>query len=129
MYDEIIAHTKEGGADEICGMIAGKDQRAVKLYRVVNAAENKPVRYIMQPEDQLRVLKDIEKKGWDLLAIYHSHPSSENYPSATDVADAEQWPDPYYIICTPTNPARPVRAFRIEDGKIREEEVVVADGC
>lgn len=127
MYDEIIAHTQEGGADEICGMIAGRDGRAVRLYRVENAAENKPVRYVMQPEDQLRVLKDIDENGWDVLAIYHSHPSSINYPSATDVADAEQWPDPYYIICTLTNPEKPLRAFRLANGEINEAEVMIAD--
>ncbi|MCC7355129.1 MAG: M67 family metallopeptidase [Anaerolineae bacterium] len=125
MYDEIIAHTKEGGPAEICGMIAGKEGKAVKLYRIANAAENPVVTYFMEPHDQLRAFRDMDEHGWELLAIYHSHPSSENYPSQTDVRQAF-YPEAYYIIATLYRPsAVPLRAYRIVDNVITEELVIV----
>lgn len=127
MYDEIIAHTREGGALEVCGMIAGKDGRAVRLFRIPNVAENPARRYYMEPYAQLRALREMEEKGWDLLAIYHSHPVSENYPSKTDVEEA-YYPEAYYILSTLSDSSlAPVRAYRIVDGIITEEEVMVEE--
>jgi proteasome lid subunit RPN8/RPN11 len=39
MIDEIIAHARETAPEECCGIIAGKDGVATKLYRMTNAAE------------------------------------------------------------------------------------------
>ena len=125
MVDEIIAHTKEGGLAEICGMIAGHEGKAVKLYRVANAAENPVLTYFMEPHDQLHAFKDMDERGWELLVIYHSHPSSENYPSQTDVRQAF-YPEAYYIIATLYQPsAKPLRAYRIVDSTITEEPIIV----
>lgn len=125
MYDEIIAHTKEGGAEEACGLIAGQDGRPVKLYRVKNAAENRAITYFMEPHEQLRAFQDMDEHGWELLAIYHSHPSSENYPSQTDVRQAF-YPEAYYLIATLHSPSVvPLRAYRIIDSVITEEPIIV----
>jgi proteasome lid subunit RPN8/RPN11 len=127
MYDEILAHTREGGAEEVCGLIAGQNGRPVRLFRIQNTAENPTRRYYMEPHAQLRVLRELEEQGWELLAIYHSHPASENYPSRTDVAEAF-YPEAYYIISTLSDAApTPVRAYRIVDGVITEEEVKVEE--
>jgi proteasome lid subunit RPN8/RPN11 len=80
----------------------------------------------VDPKDLLRIYRDIDGNGWDVLAIYHSHTHTEAYPSPTDVRLAA-WPEAYYVIVSLADEANPVlRAFRIEDGQVTEEELTVA---
>ena len=123
--DEIVTHAREDTPNECCGIIAGRNGDATKLYRAVNA-EASPYRYNVDPKDLLRIYRDIDSNGWDVLVIYHSHTHTEAYPSPTDVRLAA-WPDAYYVIVSLQDGANPVlRAFRIQDGQIAEEELVVA---
>jgi proteasome lid subunit RPN8/RPN11 len=120
--DEMVAHAQEDAPNECCGIIAGEGGRAVKLFRAKNA-EASPYRYSVEPKDLFRIYRECEENGWDFLAIYHSHTASEAYPSPTDVRLAF-WPEAYYILVSLRDAANPiVRAFRILDGKITEEEI------
>ena len=121
---EMVAHALEDDPNECCGILAGKDERIEKLHRMVNT-EASPYRYRMDPKELLQVYREIDDRGWDIVAIYHSHTHSEAYPSATDVRLAT-WPESRYILVSlldRENP--PIRAFFIEDGTVTEEEVTV----
>lgn len=120
--DNMIAHAKDEAPNECCGIIAGEDGSAVKLFRARNA-EASPYRYSVDSKDLLKIHRECEENGWDFLAIYHSHTASEAYPSPTDVRLA-MWPEAYYVLVSLENANRPVvRAFRILDGEISEEEI------
>ena len=120
--DEMIEHAKEDEPNECCGIIASEDGRAVKLFRAKNA-EASPYRYNVEPKDLFRIFRKCEENGWSFLAIYHSHTASEAYPSPTDVRLAT-WPEAYYVLVSLENANEPVvRAFRILDGAISEEEL------
>jgi len=122
MLDEMIAHAQAGLPYEACGMVAGKGDRATRVYPAHNA-EASEVRYLMEPRDQLRIMQDMEDHDWDLLGIFHSHTHTPAYPSQTDVSLA-YYPDAYYIIVSLQDRANPsVRAFRILDGRIHEESI------
>lgn len=119
MRAEMIQHAREGVPNEICGMLGGKDGRAHRLYRTTNA-EPSPVRYVVDPREQLRILREIEAQSWDLVGVYHSHTHSPAYPSRTDV-ELAYWPDAFYLIVSLMAAEAPeVRAFRIVDGQISE---------
>ena len=94
--DEMIAHAREDVPNECCGIIAADDGTAKKLYRAVNA-EASPYRYNVDPKDLLRIYRDLDDRGWDVMVIYHSHTHTEAYPSPTDTSLAA-WPDAYYFI-------------------------------
>lgn len=118
--DEIIRHAREEDPNECCGILAGRDGQVARLYRAVNA-EASPYRYNVDPKDLLRIYKECDAQGWEFVAIYHSHTHTEAYPSATDVRLAA-WPDSLYLIVSLADKANPIlRAFRIQDGAIREE--------
>jgi proteasome lid subunit RPN8/RPN11 len=122
MLDEMVAHAMAGRPNEACGMLAGKGDRATKVYPATNA-EASPVRYLMEPKDQLHIMQDMEDHDWDLLGIFHSHTHTAAYPSQTDVSLA-YYPDALYIIVSLADEAHPVvRAFHIVDGRIREESI------
>ena len=121
--DEMIAHAREDVPNECCGIIAGKDGRAIKLFRGRNS-EASPYFYNVDPQDLFRIHRECEDNGWEFLAIYHSHTSSEAYPSPTDVRLAF-WPEAYYVLVSLQDPQSPVvRAFRIVDGAVSEEALV-----
>jgi [CysO sulfur-carrier protein]-S-L-cysteine hydrolase len=109
----------------VCGLIAGRDGRPARLYRTTNNDPNPRVRYNVEPLELLNILRDIEDKGWQLLAIYHSHPANEAYPSHTDVSLA-YYPDAVYIIVSLAGEdPPPIKAFRIVDSKVREIDLVI----
>ncbi len=125
LVDEMIAHAQEDLPNEACGIIAGKDGVVAKLFRARNA-EASPYRYSVDPQDLFRIFRECEDSGWEFLAIYHSHVESEAYPSATDVRLAH-WAEPFYVVVSLQEPDAPVvRAFRILDGQVSEEELLVA---
>ena len=120
--DEMIAHALEEAPNECCGIIAGPDGRAVKLFRAQNA-EASPYRYNVDPKELFRIYRECDENGWEFIVIYHSHTASEAYPSATDVRLAF-WPETYYVLVSLMDPEKPaVRGFRIEDGHVSEEEI------
>ena len=123
--DEMIAHAREDVPNECCGIIAADDGAAKKLYRAVNA-EASQYRYNVDPKDLLRIYHDLDDRGWDVMVIYHSHTHTEAYPSPTDTRLAA-WPDAYYVIVSLEDEANPVvRAFRITDGKVTEEDLEIS---
>ena len=120
--DEMIAHAQEDAPNECCGIIAGKDGQAVKLYRARNA-EASPYRYSVEPKDLFRIHRECEDSGLDFLVLYHSHTASPAYPSPTDVRLA-YWPECFYAVISLQDPQNPVvRTFRILDGEVQEEEL------
>ncbi|MBI1886057.1 MAG: M67 family metallopeptidase [Chloroflexi bacterium] len=124
IVDEMVAHAREEAPNECCGIIAGKDGKAVGLFRARNA-EASPYRYNVDPQDLFRIYRKCEDKGWEFLAIYHSHTASEAYPSATDVRLAF-WPESYYVLVSLVDRDDPtVRAFRVIDGRVEESELKV----
>jgi [CysO sulfur-carrier protein]-S-L-cysteine hydrolase len=125
LLDEIVAHAREEAPNECCGMLAGEDGRATRVYRARNA-EASPLRYTIHPQDQIRTMMEIEKRGEELAAIYHSHTKTAAEPSQTDINLAENWPDPLYLICSLADPENPdVRGFSIRDGRVEEVDLHV----
>jgi desampylase len=131
LRQELIDHAREGNPDEVCGVLAGRDGRVERVFRVQNTADRvpaergvfrdrdtgaasagrKPVHYYMDPRDQLRVYNEIDDLGLDVIGYYHSHTHSEARPSPTDVRLATDLTT-YYVLVSLVEPAA-VRAWRI----------------
>lgn len=106
-------------------MMGGIDGRVERLYPVHNYLAS-PVAYEMEPLQQLEAMMDIEDRGLELLAIYHSHPHGPERPSPMDVAQA-YYPDAATIIVSLRDLRQPVaRAFTIVDGIVSEIPLRVA---
>jgi proteasome lid subunit RPN8/RPN11 len=128
LLDEIVAHAREEVPNECCGIVAGVDGRATRVHRARNA-EASPFRYVIDSRDQLRIVGEIEERGEEMAAIYHSHTKSEPYPSQTDINLADAWPDPLYLICSLARADDPeVRAFVIRDGRVEEAALEIEGG-
>jgi proteasome lid subunit RPN8/RPN11 len=81
--------------------------------------------YRLDSTEQLRVFNEIEDKGWELAAIYHSHTHTEAFPSPTDRKQAF-YPDAHYVLVSLAEIDDPVvRAFTIRDGVVEEQELKI----
>jgi proteasome lid subunit RPN8/RPN11 len=123
LYEEIVAHARTEAPNECCGMVAARDQEAVKIYRATNAAAS-PLRYEIDGAEQYRIQMAIDDEGLDLGAIYHSHTRSEPYPSQTDI-NLAFYPESLYVIVGLASGEPDVRAYTIRDGRVAEAELVV----
>lgn len=120
---------------ETCGMIGGRGGRAEKIYPIPNIAENRVKHYLMEGSAQIRAMQDMDDNGYDILAIYHSHPVSPPYPSPTDLRDAwdadlqePRYPDTLYMIMSQRQPDTPeIRAYQLYDQRITEIPLEIRD--
>lgn len=120
MRSAIIAHAIRDAPRECCGIIAGRDGVPVKLYETRNVAEGNRL-FEIDPAQLIDLeFRELPEHGSEIIAIYHSHPASPAYPSATDV-ELAFWPDAMFLICSLADSDRPhIRGFRIRDGSIHE---------
>ena len=124
LYEQMIAHAREEAPNECCGMVGSTDGQAVAVYRAVNA-EASPLRFRIDPEEQLGLHNEIEEAGLELGAIYHSHTRTEPRPSQTDINFAKLWPGVLWIIVGLAGEQAEVRTWRIDDGRVSDAELVV----
>ena len=96
------------------------------FYRSVNVAASSRV-YTIDPKTHLRADRDAEDRGLEIIGVVHSHTHTDAYPSPTDVAQA---PDPswHYVIVSFRTGAPALRSYRLRDGEIEEEPVLLVDG-
>lgn len=82
--------------------------------------EKSPSSYFMDPAAQYQVFREIEQKNLELVAIYHSHPNSDAYPSPKDI-DLSYYPDTFMVIISLRQLQKPtIAVFRIEEGRIEK---------
>lgn len=125
VFRQMVGHCYDGLPLEACGLLGGDpaDARASVCYPAANAAASARV-YTVEPRDHLRADRDAERRGLEIIAVFHSHTHTDAYPSPTDVAQA---PDPawHYVLVSLRDTDPVVRSYRIVDGKIAEEPVVL----
>lgn len=132
-YEEMLAHLRAGAPNEACGVLAGVDGKVAAIYPMRNAEES-PVAYRFDEREQLEVFREVEERGWDLLAFFHSHTHTEAYPSPTDVRHAHwddpstedlvpTYPDTRYVIVSLMDEEPEVRAFTFDRGSPVEQQV------
>ncbi len=124
-YAGMLAHAYDGLPNEACGLLVGSlaDATAPRYERCRNAAESSRL-YTIDSRDHFRIYREAEDAGLDILGVVHSHTHTEAYPSPTDVAQA---PDPewHYVIVSLRQESPVLRSYRIVDGTISEESVLV----
>jgi [CysO sulfur-carrier protein]-S-L-cysteine hydrolase len=127
LRSQIVAHALADHPDEACGVIAGPagSDRPERFIPMLNA-ERSPTFYRFDSLEQLRVWRDMDDRDEEPVVIYHSHTATEAYPSRTDVSYASE-PDAHYVLVSTRATDRPeFRSFRIVDGEVTEEDVLVA---
>jgi len=120
-WDALVEHAREEAPNECCGYIRAADGAAQEVVRSENARRS-PYGFELDSESLLAT-NELDDEGYE-VGIYHSHPRSPAEPSQTDI-NLAHYPHWTYLIVSLENDDSVVRAWRIADGKVTEQEVVL----
>ena len=123
-WQEMLDHVDKHAPLEACGLLAGRYDRVEKVIAVRNQAQS-PVRFVMEPYEQLQAFDWIESTGLDLLGIFHSHPAGPETVSATDIAEAAY--EVVHLIWSRSQDHWQARGFWIKDGSAMEVSLKIVD--
>lgn len=118
LWEQMRADVQARLPHEACGLVGGLQRHALQIYPVVNVLHS-PVRFRMEPNQQVRIFLELESRGWDLLAIYHSHPTGPDHPSPTDLAETA-YPEAVSLIWYPEAGEWHCRGFLISENQFSE---------
>jgi len=114
--DAIRAHGAEGYPHEICGVMIGPsgDRTVTEVRRARNIiVERARDRYEIDPRDHIRIQREADEAGLDIVGYYHSHP---DHPAQASRFDTERaWAGYVYLIVA------------VHDGKPVDSNAFVAD--
>jgi proteasome lid subunit RPN8/RPN11 len=121
-WDELVLHARDEAPNECCGYLSGTDGTVEQVVRAENERRS-PYGYSLDHQS-LFAANELDDQGLE-VSIYHSHPRSPAEPSQTDInlASYPHWR--YLIVSLEDSDAPVVRAWRIADGRVKEEEIVV----
>jgi proteasome lid subunit RPN8/RPN11 len=130
LVDALVAHARADHPDEACGVIAGAagSDTPTRHIPMINAARSTTF-YEFESSDLLKLYRELDANDEDPVVIYHSHTATEAYPSRTDISYASE-PFAHYVLISTRETGNEdgpyeFRSFRIVDGVVEEEEVVI----
>jgi len=115
--------------EEACGLLSGQSEAGVYRVAAVIPTTNElhsPVRYRIDPQEQIAAFNQIDAQGLELVGIYHSHPAGPSFPSAIDIAEAF-YPEAAYLIWSAPTGEWLCHAFLIQDQRVMRLEISVFD--
>lgn len=126
---QVMNHANSEHPIECCGIMSASigDDVVNRVVQMKNDAASK-VFFRFNPDQQLKVIRELESRKEFLAAIYHSHTESDAYPSREDILHAG-YPDAHYVILSTRDDEKApiLRSFRVMDGCVMEESVVLLD--
>ncbi len=132
LYADLLAQAQTEYPLECFGLLGGvrvpgEPTRGVvlKRYPMVNLARS-PVLFESDPRALLAVDRELRSQQWELLAIYHSHPTSEPIPSRIDL-DRHCYYDSICLIVSLKGSEPTARAWWLTPEDYREAEWEVVD--
>jgi proteasome lid subunit RPN8/RPN11 len=124
----MIAQAVAEHPNECCGLLAGVREegntgdeavaRVLRRYPLVNALAS-PREFLSEARGMFDADKEMRLRGLDLLAVYHSHPTSHAVPSRTDLERHGMEEVTCFIVSLTTDPPT-VRAWWLTDDNYRE---------
>jgi proteasome lid subunit RPN8/RPN11 len=124
ILEEMLAHARREQNIECCGLLAGRDGLITHIFPATNALAS-PTRYEIAPRELFKLFRQIRDKGLTHLGQYHSHLSTENVPSPSDIEQAGYPDQSYFIVTLRPDTPNPIRAFAIDAGRATELEIVL----
>ncbi|MEW6222019.1 MAG: M67 family metallopeptidase [Candidatus Hadarchaeota archaeon] len=126
----IAAHALKSYPKEGCGVLLGNFKKnAIDVMEVVEAKNVKgsPVEFEADPQLVFEAFKRGEKKGLDLVGIYHSHPNMGAFVSSRDAEIMKLWPGTAWLILgVAKNKVDEQKAYILKNGVIEELDIEVS---
>ena len=122
LFNDMIEHARRELPCECCGLLAGVVEgpagRVVERYALVNALASGR-EFESEPRSMFAATRAMRERGLEVLAVYHSHPTSAPVPSRTDL-ERNYSPDVVNVIISLTGEAPAARAWWLTEKDYRE---------
>ena len=124
LLSQIHRHLESGYPNEACGVMLGTKGVVSEVVSADNERTNAPStgaesarnRYLIDPLAYLKIERAADKRGLDVLGIYHSHPDVAARPSQFDLDHA--WPNfSYLIVSVAKGKAVESNSWRLRDDR------------
>src|SRR6266403_3693736 len=97
LLQQIHAHLEASYPNEGCGVMLGENGTVTEVISAhTQRNDSARNRYLIDPLVYLKIEREADKRGLQVVGIYHSHPDVAARPSQFDLDHA--WPDFSYLI-------------------------------
>ncbi|MDH5518486.1 MAG: M67 family metallopeptidase [Gammaproteobacteria bacterium] len=125
LVNKILAQAQAKDQQEICGLISRNTLNELAIFPVSNIASDPCCFFEMDPSETIQAMKEIRHNGAELFAIYHSHPSTAAFPSATDI-EKIAYPDAIYLIVSlNTTGVLELKGYKIQDDTAQPIDLIL----
>ena len=125
IIDKIIAHAKKDAPIEACGYLASQNGVFSRHYEMTNIDQSEE-HYSFDQTEQFKSVKDARADGFEVSAVYHSHPVTPATPSEEDIRLAYD-PNYSYVIVSLADGGEDVKSFKIKDGQVLPEDIEIIE--
>jgi proteasome lid subunit RPN8/RPN11 len=126
---EMVGHSLDCLPEEACGLLGGRPDGTVEVFRPCANADHSARTYAIDGVELLRFERELDAggEGLEVLGVVHSHTHTDAYPSPTDVERAALLGPWHFLIVSLRHPEPVARSYRIVEGEIVEEPIVVTE--
>lgn len=127
---EIARHGEATFPDECCGAMLGRVEGGRRVVTRLLEIENqwdegeRRRRFLIAPQDYLRINREADRAGQALIGFYHSHPNAPARPSEFDREHALPW-HTYVIASIVEGRYDVMTAWQLQDDRSGYDEVAV----
>lgn len=129
LMKQLHEHLEAGYPHEACGVMLGHAEQVTEIARAENTrTDSAHNRYLIDPLAYLKIERDADQRGLQVLGIYHSHPDVAARPSQFDLDHA--WPNlSYLIVSVCQGKAVETRSWQLREDRSRfdEERVEISE--
>lgn len=124
IHQQMVEHARAELPNECVGMLIGNDDGVATEYVPLVNELKSPMRFLTEPYSMLRAERRCRELRQQVLAIFHSHPTSEPVPSKYDVAD-HYGSGVMCLILSLIDDSEPLRGWWIAEGHISKGEIII----
>jgi proteasome lid subunit RPN8/RPN11 len=88
LMDRVQQYARDGGAEEICGILLGQEHKIRELILARNVAAHPNSLFEIDPAALIAAERRARSGGPDVIGYFHSHPGGPCQPSRTDASHA-----------------------------------------
>jgi proteasome lid subunit RPN8/RPN11 len=125
LASQLLHYAQQAPDTEVCGLVSSKNNAPENCYPIDNVAPEPQTHFLFDEKQHIAAIKKMRENDEQLFAIYHSHPTAPACPSMLDLEMANYEDALYFIISLNTKGILELRAFRIENKKATEIQMML----
>jgi len=125
IVEEIYSQGQQKAPIEACGYLAGNNNIVARRYPMHNVDQSNE-HFTLDPAEQFKVIKETRAEDLEILAVYHTHPETPARPSEEDIKLAYD-PNIIYVIASLKDDNNTIKAFKINNGNVTEQELEIKE--